>query len=151
MQVLANLAAAALSSVCFQCHRKSRVAGRDRRRSRRSRDRHRGQRNRTIRGAYARLITSWKRVPAGTDGGITRSGSVAGLAAGLGIAAVAAVGGLIPWSQMWIPVCAGFGGMLLDSLLGATLQRRNWIDNQTVNLISTLAAAALAYAVLVLE
>jgi len=41
--------------------------------------------------------------------------------------------------------------MLLDSLLGATLQRRNWIDNQTVNLISTLAAAALAYAVLVLE
>jgi len=47
---------------CFQCHRKSRVAGRDRRRSRRSRDRHRGQRNRTIRGAYARLITSWKRV-----------------------------------------------------------------------------------------
>ena len=47
---------------CFQCHRKSRVAGRDRRRSRRSRDRHRGQRNRTIprriRAAHHELETS---------------------------------------------------------------------------------------------
>jgi uncharacterized membrane protein len=36
--------------------------------------------------------------------------------------------------------------MLIDSILGATLQRRGWISNQTVNLLSTLAAAALAYA-----
>jgi uncharacterized membrane protein len=37
--------------------------------------------------------------------------------------------------------------MLIDSILGATLQRRGWISNQTVNLLSTLAAAALAYAI----
>jgi uncharacterized protein (TIGR00297 family) len=150
-QVLANLAAAALSSVVFSATgNRAWLVATVAALAEAATDTVASEIGQS-RGANARLITSWKRVPAGTDGGITRSGSVAGLAAGLGIAAVAAVGGLIPWSQMWIPVCAGFGGMLLDSLLGATLQRRNWIDNQTVNLISTLAAAALAYAVLVLE
>jgi uncharacterized protein (TIGR00297 family) len=96
----------------------------------------------------ARFITTWERVPAGTDGGITLSGSVAGLAAGLVIAAVATLGGIVPQSQLWIPVAAGFAGMLVDSILGATLQRRGWISNQAVNLLATLAAAALAYAIL---
>jgi len=96
------------------------------------------------RGADARLITTWERVPAGTDGGITIPGSIAGLAAGLAIAAVAAVGGMILRGQFWVSVAAGFAGMLIDSILGATLQRRVWIGNQAVNFFATLAAAALA-------
>lgn len=93
------------------------------------------------------LITTFQPVPAGTDGGITLAGSIAGLAAGLVIAVVAAMAGLLVQSQLWIPVAAGFAGMLIDSILGATLQRRGWISNQAVNLFSTLAAAALAYAI----
>jgi uncharacterized protein (TIGR00297 family) len=98
----------------------------------------------------ARLITTWKRVPLGTDGGITISGSAAGLVAGLVIAGVATVGGAIAPGQLWIPVTAGFAGMLIDSLLGATLQRGGWISNQGVNFVATLAAAGLAYEVLIL-
>jgi uncharacterized protein (TIGR00297 family) len=100
-------------------------------------------------GPDARLITTWERVPPGTDGGVTIPGSIAGLAAGLVIAAVATVGGMLSQAQLWIPVAAGFAGMLIDSILGATLQRRGWISNQTVNFFATLAAAALAYAIAV--
>jgi uncharacterized protein (TIGR00297 family) len=101
------------------------------------------------RGPDARLITTWERVPAGTDGGITIPGSIAGLAGGLVVAAVATAGGILPQAQVWLPVAAGFVGMLIDSVLGATLQRRGWINNEAVNFFATLASAALAYAIAV--
>src|SRR5260370_40663811 len=97
------------------------------------------------------MIRAWQQVPAGPGGGITVRGSSAGLAAGLVIAAVAAVAGMLPQAQLWIPVAPGFAGMLLDSILGATLQRRRWINNEAVNFLATLAAAALAYAISVLS
>lgn len=95
----------------------------------------------------ARMITTWRRVPAGTDGGITISGTMAGLVSGVVIAAFASATTILPRREMWIPVVAGFVGMLGDSLLGATVQRRGWISNQGVNFIGTLAAGALAFAI----
>ena len=96
----------------------------------------------------ARLITTGQRVPAGTDGGITILGTVAGLMAGVVLAAVATLGGILTHREMWIPVLSGFVGMLADSLLGATIQRRGWLSNEAVNFVSTLAAATLAYGIL---
>ena len=97
------------------------------------------------RASTARMITTWKSVPAGTDGGITMAGTLAGIAAGLSVAAVATMGGVLLPSEVWIPMMAGTAGMLIDSFLGGTLQRRGWLSNQTVNLFSTLAAGTLAY------
>jgi uncharacterized protein (TIGR00297 family) len=93
----------------------------------------------------ARLITTWNPVPAGADGGITVSGTVAGTAAGLAIASVAAWGGMILWSELWIPWLAGFLGMVADSVMGSTVQRRGGMNNEAVNFVSTALAAVLGY------
>jgi len=94
-----------------------------------------------------RLITNGTRVPAGTDGGMTLLGTVGGIA-GAGLIAGLAVG-LGPGGSglglaMRVAV-AGVVGMLLDSLLGATVQRKvRWVDNDAVNLAATLTGAACA-------
>jgi len=60
--------------------------------------------------------------------------------------AVAAVAtGLVPVSQLATIVLAGFFGTVIDSLLGAIFERRGWLDNDLVNLLSTAAAVAMAW------
>jgi uncharacterized protein (TIGR00297 family) len=99
------------------------------------------------RGGTALLITTWRRVPSGTDGAVTFLGTIAGALAGLAIAGVAAAMGLIGSNQPWIAAASGFVGMLADSVLGATCQRRGWINNEAVNFFGTLVAAGLAYGI----
>lgn len=99
------------------------------------------------RRAEARMITTWARVPSGVDGGVTIPGTVAGAMSGLMTAAVAAAGGVILWRELWIALAAGYAGMIVDSLLGATIQRRGWISNHGVNLVSTVFAAVLGYGI----
>lgn len=90
-----------------------------------------------------RLITSGTPVPAGTDGGITLLGTAGGIAGALFIAVLARV--LVPGAFLPAVALAGIAGMLLDSLLGATLQGRlTWLDNDAVNLMATAAGAGLA-------
>ncbi|MGZ4813728.1 MAG: DUF92 domain-containing protein [Terriglobales bacterium] len=100
-----------------------------------------------IRSQTALLITTWEAVPSGTDGGITLAGTLSGVAAGMTIAALATFSGLVPRAQFWLPAAAGVFGMFVDSLLGAALQRRGWMNNEAVNFCGTLMAAAMAYAI----
>lgn len=99
------------------------------------------------RSRTALLITTWKPVPAGTDGGVTFPGTWAGAMAGLTIASISALTGLLTPAQLWIAAAAGFSAMLVDSFLGATCQRRGWMNNDAVNFLGTLAAALLAYGI----
>lgn len=96
-------------------------------------------------GPTSRLITTWRPVPSGTDGGITLAGTMTGIVAAVIISGTAAMAGMISAEHFWKPAVAGVIGMVGDSLLGATVQRRGWINNDGVNLGSTMVAALLAY------
>jgi uncharacterized protein (TIGR00297 family) len=74
-----------------------------------------------------RLITTGKVVPAGTSGAVTWIGSVAGLAGAIFIGNVALLVGWGP-AAAWAAVAGGIAGSVVDSLVGATTQRRRWCD-----------------------
>jgi uncharacterized protein (TIGR00297 family) len=94
-------------------------------------------------GRRAHLITNLHSVPAGTDGGITFQGTLAGIIAAWIVAAVASSFNVI--TDFWLlpAMLSGVAGMLLDSVLGAKLQRPGLLGNDSVNFISTAFAAGL--------
>jgi uncharacterized protein (TIGR00297 family) len=91
--------------------------------------------------AKARLITSWKVVPAGTDGGVSMAGTLGGIAGALLVTLVCVGGGMLPLRQTAASVMAALFGMIADSYLGATLERRKLLNNDSVNFLGTLVAA----------
>ncbi len=94
-------------------------------------------------GRRSHLITNLRSVPAGTDGGITLQGTLAGIIAAWLVAATASWFEIIPASWLFPAMLAGVAGMLLDSVLGATVQRPGKLGNDSVNFISTVFAACL--------
>jgi uncharacterized protein (TIGR00297 family) len=91
------------------------------------------------------LITSFRPTPAGTDGGISLFGTIAACAGVVAIAASALVARLVTPKQAAVIALAGFLGTLVDSLLGSLFERRGWLDNDLVNLLSTVAAVGVAW------
>ncbi|MCU1310269.1 MAG: putative rane protein [Candidatus Angelobacter sp.] len=92
------------------------------------------------------LITTWKRAETGANGGLSLMGTIAGIGAALTVGASALV--LILGPRAWLCAVAGAAGMFMDSLLGATLENRGWLNNDAVNLLSTAFAALLYVALL---
>lgn len=112
------------------------------------------------RNAY--LITTFKKVPPGTDGGISLLGQTCAVAAAL-------YTGLVGWfvlgdlARMYglsvtmpsmadylvIPAIIGFVGCQIDSVIGATLERRGIVNKKTTNLLATCSGAVLAYLMLI--
>lgn len=93
----------------------------------------------------ARLITNWQQVAAGTDGGVTWAGTLAGAITSSMIAAACLAGGLVPVRGVVIAAAAGTAGMLADSYMGALLERHGLLNNDAVNFLGTVTAAVLAF------
>ena len=123
----------------------------------------------TLYGGATRSILTWRAVPVGTSGGVSAIGTLAAVAGALFVALVAA---LLGWrAQAIFAFIGGGAGALVDSLLGATVQRRRWcpicqretertthdcgtptvprgglawLDNDMVNLLSNAAGGLVA-------
>jgi uncharacterized protein (TIGR00297 family) len=118
------------------------------------------------------LITTGRPVPVGTSGAVSALGTMAGVAGGVLLAALGWALG-VPGSAAAAAAASGLAGMLVDSLLGATLQGvyrcprcaveteapthgcgaaatlvrgRRWMTNDAVNLAATGIGAALTVA-----
>lgn len=96
-------------------------------------------------GEKARLITDWTSVPPGTNGAVSLTGTLAGIAAAAIVSAVCVFGGVLPRPWLVISLSAAVLGMVADSFLGAWLERRGWLNNDSVNILSTAVAALAAY------
>jgi uncharacterized protein (TIGR00297 family) len=98
-------------------------------------------------GRYFYNILTFKKEPKGLDGVISLEGTLLGAAGALLIAVV--YGAFFGFNSgvlaVWI---AGVVGNVIDSLLGATLERKRYIGNDAVNFLNTLLAALVGWGML---
>lgn len=95
-------------------------------------------------GGQPRMLTTLQLVEPGTDGGVTLAGTVAGILAALIVAAIGAWALDEPWQVIVYSAAGATLGLFFDSLLGATLERKGWLNNDAVNFLSTLSAPIFA-------
>jgi len=96
------------------------------------------------------LVTSLRRVRAGTEGAVSLEGTLAGIiaAAVLGVAAWSI--GLIDTMGAIIVTVAAFVGTTVESYIGAVAERFGGIDNEAINFANTVLGALTAGALFVI-
>lgn len=97
----------------------------------------------------ARLITNFRPVPRGTDGGVSLLGTVASGASALfivsaGYGLMSIFGQAPPFFMLPYAALFGFLGSIVDSILGAALERRAIIGKHLNNISSIVIACLLA-------
>ncbi|TCD55453.1 TIGR00297 family protein [Synechococcus sp. BS56D] len=92
------------------------------------------------------LITTWRLVPAGTEGAISLEGTAASVVGSALMSLILLLLGLIDsWPLMVLVSGIGVLATLLESVMGALFQQRlPWLSNELVNAIQTAVAALLA-------
>lgn len=93
------------------------------------------------------MITTFKRVEPGVDGGVSVTGTLLALAASAGTTAIGWVLFGLPLSILFaIPVAAGMVGCFADSLLGATIESKGYISKYVNNAATALMGSLFAVA-----
>jgi uncharacterized protein (TIGR00297 family) len=90
------------------------------------------------------LIITMKSVPVGTDGAISVEGTILGMLSAALIGAEAYVLHLISLSSIIVVMIAALIGTTVESVLGATIERRKWVSNEVVNFINISTGAGVA-------
>ena len=80
----------------------------------------------------------------GLNGVVSLEGTSIGIAGSMIIALVYAVGFGFSWSTFLIILIAGTIGNLFDSVLGASLERKEYLNNDAVNFLNTMIGALAA-------
>jgi len=91
------------------------------------------------------LITTLRPVPRGTEGAVSLEGTLAGIAASLVVGGLGAWVGLYPPAGIGLVAVAALVATTLESLAGATLEKRGLLDNDSINFLNSLAGALVAY------
>lgn len=99
-------------------------------------------------GRTTLLITTLRPVPPGSEGAISAEGTAASVVGGAVMALLMAALGLISGWRSWLLVSlVAVLATLIESAIGASLQRRwGWLSNELVNAVQTTIAAVLALA-----
>ena len=90
------------------------------------------------------LITTFRRVPAGTTGAVSAEGTLAGVVACVSVSLLACVLGLISTAAWPLVAAAGSLGFFLEGYVGALFEDSGWLNNEQVNFINTMLGAGLA-------
>lgn len=97
--------------------------------------------------AYGRttvLVTSLRRVPPGTTGAVSLEGTVSGIVSAAGLAALGAWWGLVAWELVPVITAAATVASLIEGWLGATLEARGILNNDSLNFVNSAIGAGLA-------
>jgi uncharacterized protein (TIGR00297 family) len=104
----------------------------------------------TVYGKRFYNIINFKPDEKGRDGVISIEGTLIGIAGATVIAVVYSIE--LGWSNAsFYIVIAGTIGNIADSVLGATLERKAYINNDTVNFLNTALASVTCYLLVILQ
>ncbi len=96
------------------------------------------------------MLTTLRKAEPGTDGAVSLKGTAAGIAGAVMVLTIGAWAMRMSSSQASAALTGGLAGLMFDSLLGATVERRGWLGNDLVNFSSTVFAAVVALGMLAL-
>jgi len=103
-----------------------------------------------VTGGIPYMITTLKKVPIGTNGGVTLVGESVAMLGGLVVSLAAFFLGVITLPMVLVCTLAGFVGTNIDSVVGATLENRGFLGNAGTNLLATIGGGLFSIALFIL-